>query len=81
MIGMNWAALAPVPMTATRLPVRSTSWSHSAEWNAGPANDDRPAMSGSFGLLSWPVALITASKVAVSDRPDWSTVQILHVAE
>ena len=28
-------ALAPVPMTATRLPVMSTAWSHCAEWNDG----------------------------------------------
>ncbi len=29
--GTNWIADAPVPMTATRSPVRSWSWSHSAE--------------------------------------------------
>ena len=39
---MNWMALAPVPMTATRLPRRSTPWSHVAEWNAGPANFSEP---------------------------------------
>ena len=27
--GTNWKALAPVPITATRLPFRSTSWRHS----------------------------------------------------
>ena len=36
--GTNWAALAPVPMTTTRWPSRSRSWSHRAEWNVGPVN-------------------------------------------
>ena len=56
--GMNWAALAPVPMMATRLPVRSTSWSHSAEWKrlAGEAVAARRC-SGQSGRLSWPTAL------------------------
>ena len=40
--GMNCTALAPVPITATRLPRRSTSWSQRAEWNDGPANESRP---------------------------------------
>ena len=58
--GMNCTALAPVPITATRLPCRSTSWSHRAEWNVGPANESRPSMSGKSGRLSWPTALMTA---------------------
>ena len=37
MPGTNWIALAPVPSTAIRLPRRSTSCSHSAEWKAGPS--------------------------------------------
>ena len=30
-LGTNWIALAPLPMTATVLPVRSTLWSQRAE--------------------------------------------------
>ena len=56
MAGTNWIALAPVPITATRLPVRSTSWSHCAEWNAVPANVSRPGMAGSTGRDSCPIA-------------------------
>ena len=44
--GTNWKALAPVPITATRLPVRSTSWRQRAEWKAGPAKLSQPGMSG-----------------------------------
>ena len=36
-VGTIWIALAPVPITATRLPVMSTSWFHCAEWNAVPS--------------------------------------------
>ena len=60
MVGTIWKALAPVPITATRLPARSVPSTHWAECMAGPANVSRPAMSGSFGRLSWPTALITA---------------------
>ena len=59
--GTNWIALAPVPTTATRLPVRSTSWRHSAEWKAGPANVSAPGIAGTTGLESWPTAEITTS--------------------
>ena len=47
-------ALAPVPMTATRLPVRSTLWSHCAEWKAGPWKSASPSMSGMDGMCSAP---------------------------
>src|SRR3954466_15215362 len=47
--GTNWTALAPVPITATFLPFRSTSWRHRAEWNAGPANFSIPGSSGICG--------------------------------
>ena len=59
--GTNWIALAPVPTTATRLPVRSMSWRHSAEWNAGPANVSAPGIEGTTGWESWPTAEITMS--------------------
>ncbi len=40
--GTIWMALAPVPITATRLPVRSTPWSHSAEWKAAASEFVEP---------------------------------------
>ena len=33
--GTTWIVLAPVPITATRLPFRSTSWSQRAVWKIG----------------------------------------------
>ncbi len=68
--GMNCAALAPVPITATRLPRRSTVSSHRAEWNHGPAKSSMPLMSGIDGRLSCPVAHTSASSRCVSgSRP------------
>ena len=40
--GTNWIAEAPVPITATRWPARSWSWSHRAEWNIVPAKRVEP---------------------------------------
>ena len=47
-------ALAPMPMTATRSPRRSWSWSQRAEWNAVPSKSSSPGMSGMFGRFSCP---------------------------
>ncbi len=44
--GTTWIALAPVPITPTRLPSSATAWSQAAVWKAGPANASRPGMSG-----------------------------------
>ena len=44
--GTNWMADAPVPITATRWPVRSRESSHRAEWNEVPPNLPAPPMSG-----------------------------------
>ena len=52
--GVNWKALAPVPITAMRLPASSTSARQRAEWKAGPANVSSPSMSGSRGQLNRP---------------------------
>ena len=38
-----------MPITATRLPARSTSWFHCAEWKISPWKPSMPAMSGIFG--------------------------------
>ncbi len=46
MAGTIWTAEAPVPMTATRLPDRSASWSQRAEWQIVPPNRASPAMPG-----------------------------------
>src|SRR5262245_19789745 len=40
---------APVRMTATRFPDRSTEWSHREEWKRAPANVSMPSISGSRG--------------------------------
>ena len=49
-------AEAPVPITATRLPVRSTSWFHRAEWKTSPWKVSIPSMSGSLGAERPPAA-------------------------
>ena len=59
--GTIWAALAPVPITATFLPVRSCSCSQRAEWKRGPANVSSPAMAGTDGAAKVPMALTTTS--------------------
>ena len=64
MPGTNWMALAPVPSTATRLPRRSTEWSHSAEWKAGPWKVPSPGSSGIEGRDSWPTA-VTSTSVSI----------------
>ena len=65
--GTNWIALAPVPTTATRRPVRSRSWSHSAEWNTGPVEVvDAGAAAGSTGRVSWPQAVTRTSNCGSS---------------
>ena len=55
MVGMIWTADAPVPMTATRLPVRSTPASQRAVWIVWPAKSSNPGISGRFGTVSTPV--------------------------
>ena len=58
-----------MPITPTRLPFRSTSCCHSAEWKAGPSNVPTPSMSGMRGRLSWPTAVITALASTTSVAP------------
>ncbi len=64
--GTNWMALAPLPTTATRFPVRSTVWSQRAECQDGPAKVSRPGRSGMWGRLSCPQAKITVSATSSS---------------
>ena len=57
MTGMICTPLDPVPMTATRLPVKSTGVSgHSPVWYDSPSNSSRPGMSGKYGMERTPVA-------------------------
>ena len=68
MIGIDWMPDDPVPITATRLPVKSTaSAGQCAVWYTSPANVDRPGKSGVNAADSGPVA-ITANR-AVTDSP------------
>ena len=46
---------APVPTTATRLPVRSKSWFQRAEWKTSPGKSARPGSSGTRGSCHGPV--------------------------
>ena len=48
-----------MPMIATRLPVRSTSWFQRAEWKTSPWKDSMPSISGSFGSDRPPAPLMT----------------------
>ena len=81
MVGAIWKPLAPAPIIATRVPARSTSWSHRAEWKAGPANVSAPGSSGTFGRLSWPTAEMTARATSTSSAPSAARVRTDHVAE
>jgi hypothetical protein len=59
MAGTIWMAEAPVPMTATRLPVRSASWFQREEWKISPLKPSMPLMSGSEGSHNAPTAETT----------------------
>ena len=55
--GITWTPLEPVPMTATRMPVKSTgSDGHSPVWYDSPRKSSRPGTSGKKGTESTPVA-------------------------
>ena len=62
--GTNWIAEAPVPITATRSPLRSWPWSHWAEWKAVPSKLSMPGTSGSEGSDSGPCAATRKSAVS-----------------
>ena len=71
--GTIWIADAPVPITATRSPRRSWSWSQRAEWNVAPPNVPRPAIWGRCGSVSDPGAAISTR--ADTGPPEVSSVQ------
>ena len=59
MVWMVWMPVAPVPITATRLPAKSTgSFGHRAVWNDAPLKSSRPSMRGRVGVESGPIAVI-----------------------
>ena len=66
-------ALAPVPITPTRLPRESTPCSHCAEWNSLPAKSSSPAIAGKAGRLSPPRAADQDARAAIAGRPPTST--------
>ena len=58
MIGIDWMPEDPVPMTATRLPVKSTGSSgQCAVWYVSPAKVSRPSKFGVIAADSGPVAI------------------------
>jgi hypothetical protein len=57
MTGMICTPLDPVPITATRLPVKSTGVAgHSPVWCDSPSKSSRPGTSGKYGTERTPVA-------------------------
>ncbi len=83
-------ALAPVPMTATFLPVRSTSWCHCAEWKCGPCERVGALDLGDVGdvqaadardqdprlvVLSWLVVTVQTRRSSSHDAPVTSTLK------
>jgi len=63
-------ALAPVPITATRLSSRSIpSPGQRAVWADGPAKEPDPGRSGILGLLKAPTALMTTAAVCTVASP------------
>ena len=73
--GTIWIADAPVPITATRSPRRSWSWSQRAEWNVAPPNVPSPAIWGRCGSVSEPGAATSTraesgpAEVSSAQRP------------
>ena len=58
MIGIDWMPDEPVPMTPTRLPVKSTpSWGQRLVKYTSPWKRSAPSMSTSFGTDRQPVAI------------------------
>ena len=55
--GITCTPLDPVPITATRLPAKSTGVAgHKPVWYDSPRKSSRPGTSGKYGTESTPVA-------------------------
>ena len=75
MIGMLWIADEPVPITPTRLPVKSTpSWGQRPVWYVSPANESIPGKSGVLVDDRHPVAMMR-NWAETSRPPSVRTVQ------
>ena len=75
MTGMICTPLDPVPITATRLPVKSTGAAgHNPVWYDSPPKSSRPGTSGKYGTERTPVA---ATKYRARTSVPWlsTTVQ------
>ncbi len=69
MVWMVWMPVAPVPITATRLPVKSTfSFGQRAVWNDWPLKSSRPSMRGRVGVDSGPIAVIRKRAAVLRSR-------------
>ena len=66
MAGTSCIAVAPVPITATRLPSNLISPDHSAECSVWPLKFSSPLKWAGEGSLSWPIALTSAVDSNVS---------------
>ncbi len=73
--GIAWIAEDPVPITATRLPVKSTpSCGHQPVWYVSPRKLSRPSISGSLAADRQPVA-ITTNRASIRPPVSVSTSQ------
>ncbi len=71
--------VAPVPITATRLPVKSTfCFGQRAVWNDCPLKSSRPSMRGKVGVDSGPIAVIRKRQLCCA--PLSSVIRQLRVA-
>ena len=64
--GTSCIELAPLPITPTRLPVRSRSSGQRAVWTSVPANRSRPSILGHLGRCSPPTAVTRTLAVSSS---------------
>ena len=76
--GMDWMPDEPVPITATRWPVKSTPWcgQRPVEYTA-PWKRPAPGMSGSLGTDRQPLAMMTCcalmlASLLVRTRQRWA---------
>src|SRR5690349_17099510 len=75
MTGTDWMPDDPVPMTATRLPVKSTgSCGQCSVWYTSPANVLNPGKSGVNAADSGPVAMMQ-NRAEMTSPPSVVTVQ------
>jgi hypothetical protein len=77
--GMTWTPVEPLPITAIRAPAGANDRSQRALWKIFPPNVSTPAMSGVFGWLNSPAALISALAWSVLSRPEESRRWSVHV--